>query len=212
MKRLAITVAGIAFLAGAGGGTAAFLLLGKDGAISGNGVSQVAELREEYRNQWEALDKEFSGATEDKGVLGDLGLDDLVRQYMAHNLEVAAFGDPVFCSYEFLGLDETDAGMNVFLWSHCTELYESSQTLKEGGAKSEPIVLVMERTAAGYHIAAHQEPELGELYASSIRDLFPARFHDKIFPDRYGEKAHNDRVRKLAYLTQVQGREFYGLQ
>jgi len=145
-------------------------------------------------------------------IVTELGVEKEIHNYLKEKVAVSSFGDEVFCSFEVLGDDKTEEEITLYLWTLCSELYVVEGEIKEGAGVSEPLVLKLEKSGAGYLVVEHKEPEMGSRYAQSAGELFPEQYHTQVLPSQVTPQQFNDRQKILSYWVREQGKKFYGVE
>jgi Na+-transporting methylmalonyl-CoA/oxaloacetate decarboxylase gamma subunit len=120
-------------------------------------------------------------------------LDEIISSYLAQQLAFTALDGTVFEAHEIYGTEEKDGKTYVYLWSMQQEYaYENNEILR-GAGSSMPLVMVLEKDSEGkYSTITHMVPRDGEHYSSSVKKLFPEKYHDKIF-----ERVHSKELEEI---------------
>lgn len=107
-------------------------------------------------------------------------INEQLENYLPQVLETNYNGQ-VFCAHHLYGYDEEKATnmVKAYVWAYCEEYYLENGKLKMGSGVSEPVRVTLELQNGALKIQTHQEPREGELYAPSIREMFPANYADE---------------------------------
>jgi len=107
-------------------------------------------------------------------------INEQLENYLSQVLETN-YGGKVFCSHHLYGYDEEKpAGLvKAYVWAYCEEYYLENGKLKMGSGVSEPVLVTLELENGALMVKNHQPPRDGELYAPSIREMFPANYADE---------------------------------
>lgn len=83
--------------------------------------------------------------------------------------------------------------------------FEKNMFTVKSGCGAIPVVIIFSKTEAGYSLLSYTEPEDGEGYADSVRQLFPIFLWPKLFlADRYyGELQKQQEEQAAAYLKSI---------
>ncbi|MEW5920198.1 MAG: hypothetical protein AB1796_04430 [Bacillota bacterium] len=110
-------------------------------------------------------------------------VEQLITEYIEEQVAHQAHDGRTFAAQEIYGTEEKEDGkIHVYLWAYYMEYYLRNGTLHEGGGASLPLVLVLDKNAAGlFFVAEHHTPLDGSGYAPSVRRLFPQKYHKRIF-------------------------------
>jgi hypothetical protein len=120
-------------------------------------------------------------------------LDEIISSYLVQQLAFTALDGSVFEAHEIYGTEEKDGKTYVYLWSMQQEYaYENNEILR-GAGSSMPLVIVLEKDSEGkYSTITYMAPKDGEHYPSSVKKLFPEKYHDKIF-----ERVHSKELAEI---------------
>ncbi len=107
-------------------------------------------------------------------------INEQLENYLPQVLETNYNGQ-VFCAYHLYGYDEEKATnmVKAYVWAYCEEYYLENGKLKMGSGVSEPVLVTLELENGALMVKNHQPPRDGELYAPSIREMFPANYADE---------------------------------
>jgi len=107
-------------------------------------------------------------------------INEQLENYLPQVLETNYNGQ-VFCAYHLYGYDEEKATnmVKAYVWAYCEEYYLDNGQLKMGSGVSEPLMVLLELQNGALMVKNHQPPRDGELYAPSIREMFPANYADE---------------------------------
>jgi hypothetical protein len=107
-------------------------------------------------------------------------INEQLENYLPQVLETNYNGQ-VFCTHHLYGYDE-EKGTNMvkaYVWAYCEEYYLENGQLKMGSGVSEPVLVTLELENGALMVKSHQEPRDGELFAPSIREMFPANYAEE---------------------------------
>jgi len=132
-------------------------------------------------------------------------LDEIISSYLAQEVSFKVFGDKGIVSeaHEVYGTEEKDSKTYVYIWSVQQEYAYIDNDIVRGAGTSMPLVIILERDGEnGYDTITHMAPLDGERYISSVKNLFPEKYHDKIF-ERVHAKELEEIVKQKAinYFT-----------
>jgi hypothetical protein len=107
----------------------------------------------------------------------------VIDEFIEETVAVQSRGGKSFSAQEIYGTEEKDDQIFVFLWSYYQEYYlSSSGELLQGTGASLPLVIVLGKGENEiYNVVTHYLPQDGSLYTNSIRELFPEKYHSRIF-------------------------------
>lgn len=129
-----------------------------------------------------------------------------IKRYLEENIGIAAFGGKVFCAYDVLGEKREGIIINEYLWALCLEYYLKDENLKEGSGISLPVALAIEEQG---QIVSHRIPRDGSYYGPDIREIFPKKYHVKIFPQAPDYLEYNQRAKRLSEETQKEAESYF---
>ena len=98
----------------------------------------------------------------------------------AKNVGIIGFGGKVFCTHKTLDIEETEQGINEYLYVYCQEYYLTDGYLKMGTGRSLPVVLSLQKENQTYKAVGHKTPRDGSQSSHDVETLFPARTHKEI--------------------------------
>jgi len=107
-------------------------------------------------------------------------INEQLENYLPQVLETN-YGGKVFCNHHLYGYDEEKpAGLvSAYVWAYCEEYYLENGQLKMGSGVSEPVLVTLELQNGALTVKSHQPPRDGELYAPSIREMFPTNYAEE---------------------------------
>ncbi|WP_051534054.1 hypothetical protein [Desulfitibacter alkalitolerans] len=112
-------------------------------------------------------------------------MEKVIAEYIEEQVAHKSHNGISFSAQEFYGTEQKNDGqIYVYLWTYYQEYYlENGELASElGGGSSLPLVIVLEEDDHGeFNVIEHHRPLDGSEYASSIRKLFPEKYHDRIF-------------------------------
>jgi len=111
----------------------------------------------------------------------DKPIDLAIRKYITSKIVYDIYPQSkVFCSYHTYGTekDEEHNYTYAYLWVFCEEYYIEGNQPVLGQGVSYPVKLIVEEEDGKFTVQSHEEPEDGENYAKSIRNMFPDKFED----------------------------------
>lgn len=111
-------------------------------------------------------------------------LDEIISSYLAQKVAFKVFSDKgvVFEAHELYGTEEKDEKTYVYIWSVQQEYAYIDNEIVRGAGASMPLVIILEKSGEdGYDTITHMAPQDGERYISSVKKLFPEKYHDRIF-------------------------------
>jgi len=144
-----------------------------------------------------------------ENILNQPGLKEAIYDYLQSNILSPNFGGKVFCDYELFGTEIKNDRVYIYLWTLCMEYYLEDDGLKEGSGISLPIVLTVLSLGEGYKIIEHKQPADGEGTYPDYKEIFPKKYHKKIFPVA---EEYNRRADCLSKATEEQARIYYDLE
>ena len=118
------------------------------------------------------------------GPLTEDAVGGLITTYLPGHILQAEFGGEVFCAYEMYGWEQTSSDATAWLWVHCEEYYLTDGELRTGSGLSSPISVHAAESDSGWTMVGHDEPELGDLYLDSVREMFPPTYADRALEGR----------------------------
>lgn len=129
-------------------------------------------------------------------------INEQLENYLPQILETN-YGGKVFCSHHLYGYDEEKSTglVKTYVWAYCEEYYLDNGQLKMGSGVSEPVLVTLELENGALMVKSHQPPRDGELYAPSIREMFPANYAE--------EAIAGYPVKQLKPSPQEQAQAFY---
>lgn len=103
----------------------------------------------------------------------------IIEKYLSNNLLKPEFGGKVFCVFHNYSLEKSEIDNNYYLWIYCEEYYKKDSKVLMGSGVSMPVKLETKKVNGSLEILNHQQPQDGEGYAKSIREMFPNDFEDQ---------------------------------
>lgn len=143
-----------------------------------------------------------------KNTVQEVSLKEAIQNYLQNNIAFPEYGGKIFASYELFGYEVKNDRIFCYLWTHYGEYYLENGELMMGSASSVACVLIAIPTDSGYVIIQHKEPRDGDLYSKSIREMFPQKYHQRIFAD---SDEYNRRADTLEKQAIRQAKIFYNL-
>ncbi|KNY28295.1 hypothetical protein [Pseudobacteroides cellulosolvens] len=108
-------------------------------------------------------------------------IDDVISKYLEQKFDFKAIGGVVFEAHELYGVEKKDDKTYAYIWSVQQEYKYTDGKLENGAGLSIPLVLVMNADRDNkYTVLEYKAPKDGEQYASSIKEMFPKEYHEKI--------------------------------
>lgn len=133
---------------------------------------------------------------------------EIIKDYLEKNIGVVGFGGEVFCAHEVFGGEKRGITITEYLWVMCQEYYLENDNLKEGTGSSLPVALILQKEEDIYKVINHKTPRDGNYYSQDIREIFPEKYHAKIFPQPPDYLEYNQRAKRLYEETKKEA-EFY---
>ena len=132
-------------------------------------------------------------------------INEQLENYLPQVLETNYDGK-VFCSHYLYGYDEEKPTglVKTYVWAYCEEYYLENGKLKMGSGVSEPLMILLELQNGALMVKSHQEPRDGELFAPSVREMFPVNYAE--------EAIAGYPVVQLKPSPQEQAQAFYNLE
>ncbi|MGI6119894.1 MAG: hypothetical protein ACOYIB_04865 [Desulfosporosinus sp.] len=107
-------------------------------------------------------------------------LNQVISDYIK-KIAFKSIGGTVFEAHELYGTEDKDGKTFVYLWSYQQEFASENGELVRGAGLSVPMVLVLNKDGNGnYTVLEYKVPQDGERYASSVKQLFPEKYQEKI--------------------------------
>ena len=122
----------------------------------------------------------------------------LTDGYLTENIGKTGFGGKAFCTYKALDIEETEQGVNEYLYVVCLEYYLNDGHLKMGTGLGLPVVLSLQKENKTYKAVGHKIPRDGSQNWHDIETLFPARTHGDIQAIRDGPNFWREELEKKA--------------
>lgn len=119
------------------------------------------------------------GMTEPLVVAGPLNEDAitfLIHSYLPDNLIGPGSGGQMYCAHEMYGWERAIDTAVAWLWAYCEEFGFEAE---EGSATSTPVAVHMAELPEGWVVSFMEEPQMGSLYADSVREMFPPELADR---------------------------------
>jgi hypothetical protein len=108
-------------------------------------------------------------------------IDDVISNYLEQKFDFKSIGGVVFEAHELYGTEKKDDKTYAYIWSVQQEYKYTDGKLENGAGLSIPLVLIMSMDKdSKYTVLEYKVPKDGEQYASSIKELFPKEYHEKI--------------------------------
>jgi hypothetical protein len=107
-------------------------------------------------------------------------LSDEISNYLVEKLSFTSIGGKVFEAHELYGTEEVDGQTLAYIWSRQQEFDYKDGSLIEGSGSSMPMVIILEKKGQTYDVVNFMTPKDGAAYFSSIKELFPEKYVDKI--------------------------------
>ncbi|HEY9059886.1 MAG TPA: hypothetical protein VIO64_05180 [Pseudobacteroides sp.] len=108
-------------------------------------------------------------------------IDDAISTYLEQKFDFKAIGGVVFEAHELYGHEIKDSKTYAYIWSVQQEYKYTDGKLENGAGLSIPLVLIMSVDRDNkYTVLDYKAPKDGEQYASSIKELFPKEYQEKI--------------------------------
>ena len=108
-------------------------------------------------------------------------LNEAISGYLAGSIGYKSIEGTVFETHELYGTQRIDGKLYAYLWSFTQEYVFENNKLVSGSGASMPVVVILEEDKDGQYTAvAFKTPKDGAQYASSIKELFPAEYQEKI--------------------------------
>lgn len=111
-----------------------------------------------------------------------ISLDEIISSYLEQEVAFTAIDGIVFEAHELYGTEEKEGKTYAYIWSMQQEYAYVDNEIVRGAGASMPLVIVLEKDGEdSYSTITHMAPQDGERYASSVKKLFPQKYHDRIF-------------------------------
>lgn len=104
-----------------------------------------------------------------------------LSNFLPQLILASQFNGKVFCAYHLYGYDQlTDQSVIVtYIWAYCQEYFLKEGEINLGPGESVPAKIVLTFQDGLLTPKSVQKPKDGDLYAQSLRDLFPAKYYDQ---------------------------------
>lgn len=116
--------------------------------------------------------------------LNEDGVGHLVAIYLRSWGGEPALGGEMFCAHELYGWEQTADVAEAWIWADCREYYVDLGALVIGTAGATPMTVHLAKTSDGWLVSFVDQAEMGGLYATSVREMFPPEHADKALSDR----------------------------
>jgi hypothetical protein len=128
-----------------------------------------------------------------------------IKEFLIGKIGASAFGGKIFCAYQVMGTDQENQTIKIYLWVLVQEYYVSKQSLQEGTATSEPVVLFVTIQNGKYQIFDYKDA--GESY-----QYLTVNFPPNILPlIRLPADEYNQRVASLLSETRKEAEAYFGI-
>ncbi len=84
--------------------------------------------------------------------------------------------------HKVYGTSESNGTIRVYMYSYFGG-FNKSTGLESIGGHSLPAVIELKKSETGYKVIAYTEPQDGNLYQSSLKRMFPAKYLEKAYRD-----------------------------
>lgn len=112
-------------------------------------------------------------------------IEEVISQYIVEEVAYVGYSrlnGKVFEAYEIFGSEIKNDSLYIYMWVFYSEYYVASNRLKLSYGASLPMALALKNDEEGKpYVVEHKFPIDGEGYPDSIREIFPRKYHDRIF-------------------------------
>ncbi|WP_019119975.1 hypothetical protein [Brevibacillus massiliensis] len=130
-------------------------------------------------------------------------LEPLLIQYLTRDKAFDWIGSPRFASVDIFGVEGNAERKTVYAWALVESIGKEGDEYVSKAGVSLPLAFQIEygyqlaSKGSDYRVVSHQEPKDGNLYWSSIEQIFPAKYLDKI-SERQGnvEDLHQQNIER----------------
>ena len=130
--------------------------------------------------------------------LDEEGVRHLVSTYLPGWAGEPALGGEVFCALELYGWHQLADVAEAWIWADCREYYLDLGALVMGSAGATPMTVHLAKTSNGWLVSFVDQAEMGGLYATSVREMFPPEHADKALSDKPTDRDLGDEIEHAA--------------
>ncbi|MEA1887498.1 MAG: hypothetical protein U9N72_09850 [Bacteroidota bacterium] len=114
-------------------------------------------------------------------ILDTILLRQTIKHYLENSDQNPSPEGKIFASYHVLGINSNHDTINAFIWAYIMDYSPGISGPTENTGLSLPVKITLLRSNEKFHVHETEYPEEGENYAESVRDIFPAQFHEWIW-------------------------------
>ena len=116
------------------------------------------------------------------------GVLSLITDYLPDHFLSPGLGGEMFCAHDTLGWEQSGDVAVGWVWAYCAEYSVREGELALGTAGVGPVAIHMARMREGWVVISLEHPELGGLYAESVREMFPPEYADRALSDNVTDR------------------------
>ena len=109
-------------------------------------------------------------------------IDAVISKYLVDSFSINTKADKTLEAHELLGMEENNDKIYAYIWALQIGFIKREVTgYKPGEESFKPMVIVMEKKSKGeYSVIESKTPKNGEEYFSSVKEMFPEKYQDRV--------------------------------